>query len=301
MLNNHPSAVLQALLVTFLWSTSWVLIKIGLQDIPALTFAGLRYGLAFLILLPFALRSGRPTHLRQLQRRDWGQLIALGLIYYAITQGAQFLSLAYLPAATTSLILSFTTVAVAWLGIQFLGERPSFVQWTGTGVGLLGAVIYFYPVTLPGREGIGLTIAVAGMLANAFSSILGRQANRDAKLDPLLVTLVSMGIGAAVLLVAGTAVQGLPPLTAANWLTILWLAAVNTALAFTLWNRSLQTLSAVESSIINNTMLVQIALLAWLFLDEDLSAKQLVGMALATAGTLLVQLRQRPRSKKQDR
>lgn len=43
----HTRAVLQALLVTFLWSTSWVLIKIGLADIPALTFAGLRYVLAF--------------------------------------------------------------------------------------------------------------------------------------------------------------------------------------------------------------------------------------------------------------
>ena len=40
-------AILQALLVTTLWSTSWVLVKIGLEDIPAVTFAGLRYFLAF--------------------------------------------------------------------------------------------------------------------------------------------------------------------------------------------------------------------------------------------------------------
>ncbi len=48
----HGKAVLQALFVTFLWSTSWVFIKLGLTDIPALTFAGLRYSLAFLCLLP---------------------------------------------------------------------------------------------------------------------------------------------------------------------------------------------------------------------------------------------------------
>jgi len=40
-------AILQALIVTFLWSTSWVLIKIGLEDIPAVTFAGLRYFLFY--------------------------------------------------------------------------------------------------------------------------------------------------------------------------------------------------------------------------------------------------------------
>lgn len=53
----HLIAILQALFVTFLWSTSWVLIKFGLVDIPALTFAGLRYGLAWLCLLPFAFTS----------------------------------------------------------------------------------------------------------------------------------------------------------------------------------------------------------------------------------------------------
>ena len=59
----HLTAVLQALLVTFLWATSWVLIKIGLKDIPALTFAGLRYTAAFLCLLPFALRANRRDRL----------------------------------------------------------------------------------------------------------------------------------------------------------------------------------------------------------------------------------------------
>ena len=63
---------------------------------------------------------------------------------------------------------------------------------------------------------------------------------------------------------------------------------VNTALAFTLWNSSLRILSATESSIINNTMLVQIAVLAWLFLGERLSWGDVVGLILAAIGALLV-------------
>ena len=47
---HHHLPALQALFVTFLWSTSWVLIKFGLQEIPAIGFAGLRYALAFLLL-----------------------------------------------------------------------------------------------------------------------------------------------------------------------------------------------------------------------------------------------------------
>lgn len=287
----HVRAFLQALLVTFLWSTSWVLIKIGLQDIHALPFAGLRYTLAFLCLLPFGLRARQLTRLRQLSLGGWLRLILLGLLFYSVTQGAQFLSLFYLPAVTTSLLLSFTTVIVALLGISLLGERPTPAQWGGAGLYLVGVLAYFYPMSLPAHEVIGLTIAIVGVLANALSSILGRYVNREGLLEPTTITLVSMGIGGSVLLVTGVAVQGLSHLTPKSWAIVLWLAVVNSAFAFTLWNRTLRTLSAMESSIINNTMLFQIALLAWVFLGEGLTWQKLVGMLLAALGTLVVQIR----------
>jgi drug/metabolite transporter (DMT)-like permease len=268
-----------------------VLIKIGLRDIPALPFAGLRYALAFLILLPFGLRSGLMGSLRRLTLGSWLRLVALGLLFYAATQGAQFLSLAYLPAATVSLLLSFTTALVALLGILFLGERLTPPQWAGIGLYLVGVLVYFWPLSVPRAEVLGLLVAVAGVAANALSSILGRYVNRSGELEPLTVTIVSMGIGAGVLLAGGTAAQGLPRLTAMHWGIIVWLAVVNSAFAFTLWNRTLRTLSAVESSIINNTMLFQIAILAWLFLGEGLTLRQIAGMALAAAGTLAVQIR----------
>jgi drug/metabolite transporter (DMT)-like permease len=287
----HLSAVLQALFVTFLWSTSWVLIKIGLGDIPALTFAGLRYSLAFLCLLPFVLSPTRRTSLRGLSGRGWARLIILGLLFYAVTQGAQFLGLAYLPSVTVSLLLSFTTVIVPLLGIFLLAERPTVLQWGGIGLSVVGVVIYFYPVSLPASQVFGLIVVIVGVLANAGSSILGRHINRQGDLPPLTVTVVSMGVGAAVLLVTGVSTQGLTHLSPLNWAIILWLAVVNTALAFTLWNHTLRTLSAMESSIINNTMLVQIAILAWLFLGEQLTWQEGMGMALAGFGALIVQLR----------
>jgi drug/metabolite transporter (DMT)-like permease len=294
MLKNfspHFRAVFQALLVTFLWSTSWVLIKIGLKDIPALPFAGLRYTLAFVCLLPFAMRSRQLTSLRNLSIGIWLRLIMLGLLFYSVTQGAQFLSLFYLPAVTTSLLLSFTTIIVTLLGIVLLGERPTTVQWGGTALYLVGVLVYFYPVSLPSREVIGLIVAGVGVLANALSSIVGRHVNRSGELEPMTVTVVSMGSGAAVLLVSGVVVQGLPHLTLVNWAIIIWLAVVNSAFAYTLWNHTLRTLSAMESSIINNTMLFQIAVLAWVFLNEQLTGREVIGMVLAALGTLVVQFR----------
>lgn len=289
-LSPRYTAGLEALFVTFLWSTSWVLIKIGLQDIPALSFAGLRYGLGFVCLLPLLLVPARWAKLRRLSRRTWGRLALLGVLYYTITQGTQFVGLAYLPAITVNLILSFTSVLVGFLGISLLGETPSALQWGGVGVYLAGALAYFFPLQIPGSEAIGYAAVTLGVLANAGSSILGRKVNREGDLSPIEVTVVSMGIGSIGLMAGGLVVEGLPSLSGANWLIIAYLAVVNTALAFTLWNHSLRTLPALESSIINSTMMVQIPILAVVFLGESLDLRQGLGLLLAVVGTLAVQL-----------
>jgi drug/metabolite transporter (DMT)-like permease len=289
--STHLMAVLQAVLVTFLWSTSWILIKFGLRDIPALTFAGLRYSLAFLFLLPLILQKPHRSLLRDLPKTAWLRMGALGLLFYAVTQGSQFLGLFYLPAITVSLLLNFTTLIVAVLGIFLLGEKLTPVRWLGLFCLLAGIWAFFYPVTLPGLEILGLAIVSVGVLANALSAILGRSINRQGEIPPIVVTTISMGIGAGILLLSGLLIQGMPVLDLQSWGIILWLSLVNTAFAFTLWNLTLRTLSAVESSIINNTMLIQIALLAWIFLGESLTTQQVIGMLLVLIGTLVVQIR----------
>jgi len=295
MARSHIVPVVQALFVTFLWSSSWVLIKLGLEEIPALTFAGLRYGLAFLILAPFVLGARElRTSLNGLSTAGWIRLVVLGLLFYTLTQGAQFVGLVYLPAVTVSLFLSFTPALVALMGIPLLAENPSLLQWGGMLIYLTGALVYLLPVEIP-LAAAGLAAAVIGLLANAGSSILGRSVNREEHLHPLVVTVVSMGAGALALMAVGLASQGLPRLSWKSWGIIVWLAAINTAFAFTLWNHTLRRLRAVESSLINNTMLIQIALLAWVFLDEPLSPKGIAGIVVAAIGVLLVQLA-RPKS-----
>ncbi len=290
-ISSHLKAVLTALFVTVLWSSSWVLIKYGLEDIPPLPFAGLRYTLAFLCLLPFAARAGALAELRGATRRTWAGLIGLGLLLYAVAQGAMYVALNYLPAVSVSLMLSFTAVLVTLMGITLLGERPTLWQWTGTVFYLSGVVVYFYPLEIPQAGWLGLGAALLGMLANSISTVIGRGVNRSGKLSPLAVTTASMGIGSLVLLGGGVAAQGMPMLSAGNWAAIGWLAVVNSALAFTLWNRTQKVLTAMESSLLNNTMLFQIAILAWIFLGEAMSARQIVGMVVAGAGTFLVQIR----------
>lgn len=287
----HTIAVLQALIVVFLWATSWVFVKIGLRDIPPVTFAGLRYFIAFLSLAVVLAFNESKREIRALSKRDWIGFLLLGLLFYAVTQGAIFVALAYLPAVTVNLLWSFSSVLVAILGATWLAERPTIMQWAGIALAIIGAVIYFYPVDIPQNQTIGVIVAFFGILTNALSSILGRDVNRSLKHNPLVVTVVSMGAGSILLLAAGVTVEGFPALRLGGWGVILWLALVNTAFAFTLWNHTLRTLSAVESSIINGTMMIWIPILAVLFLEETVTAKEIVGLVVTGLGTLIVQLR----------
>ena len=155
---------------------------------------------------------------------------------------------------------------------------------------MIGVALYFLPVDVNQLHLFGLLIALSGVVTNAASALLGRQVNRLGTTSPLVITFISMGIGAVLLLVLGVLTQGFGKLDLQSWLLIGWLAIVNTAFAFTLWNHTLRTLSAVESSIINSLMMPQIAILAYVFLGEALSTKEIIGLVLVGIGVLVVQL-----------
>jgi drug/metabolite transporter (DMT)-like permease len=89
-----------------------------------------------------------------------------------------------------------------------------------------------------------------------------------------------MGIGSGLLVVVAMVIDGVPRLALSSWLVVVWLAVVNTALAFTVWNYTMRRLSAMESSLINNTMLVHVTVLAWIFLGERPNPRNMLGLAL---------------------
>jgi len=289
--NKRGVSVLLALLVTFLWSTSFIIIKFGLTEIEPIMYAGLRYFLAFLVLVPFLFKSNYKKEVLSLSKKEISELVILGILFYALTQGTQFLGLFYLPAVLVSLILNLTPIVVLVFGILFLDEKIKRNQVVGTGIFFIGILIYFLPVDISKKEIIGIGIMLAGTVFNAASSVLGRKINKRERLSPLVITTISMGIGSVLMLSAGFTFYDFPAISTKTLILLVWLAVVNTAVAFTIWNYTLKHLQAFESSIINSTMLIQIALLAFLFLGEGLSTKKVIGMLLVAVGAVLVQLK----------
>ena len=289
-MNLRTSALLRALFVTFLWSTSWLFIRAGLQDIPPVTFAALRYSLAALLLWGVHFSRRDRKRFTGSSRDLLPRLILLGIIFYSITQASQFVALDHLPATTLSLLLTSTTVITALIARVAIGERTRPGQWIGIAAYVTAAAV-FLTADLNGRgDWIGYTAAIAGIVSNAAAGVLGRSVNGSGRVSGLQVTLISMTAGSLVLLGTALAIDGVPALGLRQWGILAWLAVVNTALAFVLWNTAQRELKAVETSVINSTMLFQISLLAVLFLGERLSLLQWSMIGVGGLGALAVQL-----------
>jgi drug/metabolite transporter (DMT)-like permease len=289
---HHRRALAIAVAVTVLWSSSWVIVRFGLDDagLTPVTFAGMRYGSAAVLLLVVVL--SRPTARQALRAQEPIHLVrlaVLGVVFYTLTQGAQFVAIDHQPAATTSLVLSMTPLLVAAGARRTLGESPSGAQIGGALLVAAGAVAYFSGSL--GATAVGMVAAGIGLGSNVVAALLGRWVNRMQHSLPLVTTAISMAMGAALLVVTGLVVEGVPAVTARAVAVIAWLAVVNTAFAFTLWNQSMRHLTATESAVINNTMLVQIALLAWAFLGETPSPVQVVGIVTVSVGVMWSQRR----------
>lgn len=287
-------AVAIGLLVTFLWASSWVLIKVGLEEegLEPIGFAGLRYGIAALVLLPLAapaLRRARPW---RSGRGVMAGAVLYGVVLFGVAQASQYVALVHLPAATVGLFMAMAPAGALLMALGSRHDRPSLPQAAGVAILVVGVVLYFGPQP-PGEGALpGVAVAVAMMVAVAWSSLLGRaQALGAAAFGGIIgLTAVAMVAGAATTLLLAVATEGVPTMSPRAWLIVAWLAVAHTALGFGMWNHGLRTLSAVEASALADLTVVQIALLAWVFLGEGLAVAQVAGLAVALLGVLVVQV-----------
>lgn len=282
-------AIIEALFATFIWASSFVFVKILLVNIGPLTIAGLRYFLAFFVLLPFIIRKSQA--LQDISQRTWAHLALIGLSAYAIGNGAMFWGLKFLPATTTSFLMGISPLLILFAGVIFLKEIPSRLQLVGLVISLIGNAIFFSSGLRPG-EPIGIAIVALGLLGFTTFGILGRGVAREKRTSTIILTGIPLGIGGGVLLLLGVPLEGRPIFDLKTLFMILWLAIVNTAVAYVLYNHSLKTITALEMNVLLNLSPLGTAVLAWFFLGESLSLVQLLGIGTMILGVSFVQVRQ---------
>ncbi len=283
---SRAAAILEGGLVTLIWASSFVLVKMGLVYVGPLTLAGMRYFLACLLVLPFVLRRGKSA--RSWSPRLWLRLGLIGFCAYTLGNGALFWGLKYLPATTAAFLLNLVPLLILFLGIAWLHELPTRWQIIGVIVGLTGSLIFFSS-GLKGGEPLGIAIVLVGLVGFAAFGILGRGVARDQEVGTLPLTAIPLAFGGGLLLLIALILEGWPQLPLQAWGIVLVLALMNTALAYMLYNHALQSLTALEMSMVLNLAPLVTAVLALIFLNETISGIQLLGMVVVIAGVALVQ------------
>lgn len=279
-------AITESLIVTLIWASSFVFVKVGLIYLGPLTLAGLRYFGAFVLLLPFLVRNRKTSP--PISPHLWIHIFVIGLSAYTIGNGALFWGLRYLPATTGSFLMSVSPLLILFASIFWLRELPTLWQIVGVIISLIGSGLFFSE-GLQAGEPHSVLIIFIGLIGFALFGILGRVVVRDKQLDTLLLTAIPLAIGGGMLLLIALPIEGFPTFTLTAWGIVLWLASVNTAFAYILYNHSLQVLSALEMNIMLNLSPLGTALLAWLLLKESLSAIQVVGVIIVIIGVIHVQ------------
>ena len=279
-------ALLEGILVAAIWASSFVFIKMGLVYIGPLTLAGLRYSLAALVLLPWVLRQRE--RLTNLPRSMWLRLALLGLCAYTIANGAFNWGLKVIPATMMSFLMNLNPLLIFFASLVWLKEYPSRRQGLGLLVALFGSGLFFSGGLEAGLT-TGLVIALVGLVAFSAFGVLGREVAREQKVNTILLTAIPLAIGGLSLLSIAIPLEGLPHMTANAWALVLWLAVVNTALAYMLYNHALKELTALEMNVLLNISPMITAIWAWVLLGERLSGVEWAGMIVMVIGVGLVQ------------
>ena len=277
---------LYALLV-LVWSSTWVTIKIGLEDLPALLGAGIRFALAGAGLLAYAAVRRRPLG------TDWLLATILGALPFATTYGLIYWAEQHIPSGLTAVLFGVLPLYVALLAAVTLPDEPLRARLLlGIGIAIAGLALAFNESLELGDDELAGLAAAAGVvspLAAAVGTISIKR--RAGRLDALVLNGWAM-LGGGALLLAGSAVTE-------RWTdasfgaeavgSIVYLAAAGTAFTFVALTLLLRELPAVTTSFIS--VLLPFGALAFgaLLEDELVTSAALAGAALVALGIAVAQ------------
>ena len=272
-------------LLVVVWSSTWVAIKFGLEDCPALLGAGLRFALAGALLL--AIAAARRVSLRT----DVRLAAVLGLLPFALTYGLVYWGEQYIPSGLAAVLFGILPLYTAVLGAFALPDAPLRARVVaGILVAIGGLTLAFAESSASGDP----QLAVAGAAALAVAPLGSAIGNvsiklRAARLDALVLNGWAMLGGGAALLVASAVSESWGDFRWApeSVLSIVYLAIIGSALAFVVLTVLLRQLSAQAMSFL--ALLLPFGALAFgaLLYSEEISPRALGGAAMVSAGLLI--------------
>jgi drug/metabolite transporter (DMT)-like permease len=280
------------LLLCLIWGSTWLFIKLGLEDLPPFTFAGIRFVIASIIL--FAIVKVRRFSLPR-TTADWVLLAITGLLSFSLNYGLLFWGEQYISSGLAAL-LQATIPAFGLVIAHFSlpGERLTTAKVFGVLVGVAGVgVVFSNQLSASGSRALaGSAVIVVGAACAAAANILVKK--YGAKLQPAILAGGQMVFGLVPLLLVGIPLEGNPfrfHWTGMAIIALFYLAIVGSVAAFLLYYWLVQHMDVTKTMLIALVTPVVAVLLGMVVLHEQLHWRTLVGGAMIISGIGLIVLR----------
>ncbi len=277
------------LTLCIVWSSTWLVIKIGLEDLPPVSFVAIRFVVAAIVLVAISLGRGRMLPPR---RVDYFILAGTGLLMFALNYGLLFWAELHVSSGLAAVIQAsipiFGMVFAHWM----LPEEPLRWQRLGgalvamAGVAVICARLLSFNGWLAFLGGLGITIGAASA---AYSNVVLKA--KKIQLPPSMLAGWQMIFGIIPLLLLSFAVDGSPlrfHWTGRAILCLLYLAVIGSSFTFLLLYWLMPRMSVTNLQTISLITPPGAIAIGWAFGGERLSVWSLLGAALVLVGVWLI-------------
>jgi len=279
-------ALLAPALFVLIWSTGFIVARLVAPHADPLSFLGLRFSLAVVILAgaAFAVGATWPG-----TRREWRDQLIAGVLLHGIYLGGVFWAVKHgLPAGIAALIVGLQPLMTGMLVGVFLGETVSRLRWTGIIVGFLGAVLVILPRlgTADGFPPLPVIVCLVGMLSITLGTIWQK---KTGGVQDLRTSTVVHFMGAALVTIplALLLEEGRFALTIEFWIGLFWAVfGLSIGAIFLLLVLIRRGAVAGVAALLYLVPPVS-ALIAYFLFGETLNVVQIAGMAVATMGVAI--------------
>jgi drug/metabolite transporter (DMT)-like permease len=276
--------------VYLIWGSSFLFSKIAVGHLPVAMISGVRFITAGTLLGLFTHYRGGAVWPRG--RREWTQGLVLGVLMVVTSNGLNLWAIQYIPTNQSALLNSTAAFWIAGFGVFGRRGHPlSARAIVGLAIGFVGTVLMLIPDgRIPASAVIAQIAALCGCLSWSVGTVYYR--SLETRISPLMLTALQMWFGGLMMLAFSFAIGDAARwhLNAPGLVSLGYLTLCSSCLAYTAygWLSRNTTPALIGTYSYVNPAIA--AFLGWQFLDEHLSATQLVGMVIVICGVVLLTL-----------
>ncbi len=290
-------AYLAIIVTTVLWSSSLIFAKLIFSEVGPIVFVALRYTLACPFLLVVTLQHKKKQTIADV-KNNWKILLVAGLSGPFISQILQYIGLELSTASDAILLLNLTPIFAVILAAPVLNEKITIEKAVGLILATFGAILIVMN-TAPDNTTfdilrlLGAILVIVSTFFFAINGIVGKIAIKS--IDAVSITFYSTLIAVPFIWISATLLDDVTVLLTMSvqaWVVVMWVAIVNTVIAFILYYESMKHIEASLIQIMLNLIAVWGVLMSIFVLNETVTFLQIFGGVITVIGVVIAQLAQ---------